>query len=407
MNLGFRFWKLEFHCNGTKDELAPLVVPCIWIAFTLLHGCFTCTTLFRKGSRRNQVNTDKKEGGIKQSIMAEPVVRKASEIPTVGSDLDIHQLAGKLLYREDICICYGEEHSGKTSILLSMVIDIVLQKKSHIMKDDCGVHPSYHCIWYNGEMNDADFDVFFGDFDRKILDGKIDFVDGFTHFSITEWFTDVKSRLSDCTCDTVVVLDNLSTISNVSDKDINMLFNNIKAIQAEMRQKGIYATFIILGHINKSGDSKGPYNLKALGSNRIRFSSNGKNHTKITVEKNRKYQDMRDKSFNLRWTTSSEGFKSYENLGEIVNSDTSSPQDSNDETFSIDEFCGREKKYSDEEIMKFHKYLEETGSKSEATRQSGVPRQTYDRRIGKLIEKGKCQPIPDQPVPKKEKDNNG
>ena len=242
MKFGFRFWKLGFHCNGTKDELESLVIPGLCILFTTGHAYFVGRTLLKKGSQRNKVNADKKKDDNKHPVIAEPVVRKASEITAVGSDLDDHQLAGKLLYREDICLCYGEEHVGKTSILLSMIIDIVFQRKSLIMKDDCGTHPPCHCIWYNGEMNNTDFKVFFGNFDRKVLDDKIDFVDGFTHYSLTDWFTDVKKMLDNCTVDTIVVLDNLSTISNGYDKEISTLFNSIKAIQAEMRQKGIHVT---------------------------------------------------------------------------------------------------------------------------------------------------------------------
>ena len=144
MNFGFRFWKWGFHCNGTKDELEPLVIPGLWILFTAYQGHLASKALLKKGSQRNKVNADKKKDDSKHPVMAEPVVRKASELTAVGSDLDDHQLAGKLLYREDICLCYGEEHVGKTSILLGMIIDIVFQRKSLFMKDDCGTHPPCH-----------------------------------------------------------------------------------------------------------------------------------------------------------------------------------------------------------------------------------------------------------------------
>lgn len=276
----------------------------------------------RSGSQIHPNNIDEGENDnvvdSYDTIVSEPSVKQASEIPRIDGDYDNYQLAGKLLYREDIMLCYGEEHVAKTSIVLNMVIDIVLRKNSSIMPDDKGVHPSYYCLWYNGEMNDADFDEFFGNYDRHHLDDKISFIGDFDYMTLKEWGFDVEKRLEKIHVDTVVVLDNISCISNSTEVDIRKLINKIKSIQKRTESRGFYSTFILIDHINKQGNVAGTYKLSALSSNRIRFSSFGKKHTKITIEKNRKYHDLVAQSYNLLWINSPEGYKSFENVGIIA-----------------------------------------------------------------------------------------
>lgn len=276
----------------------------------------------RSGSQIHPNDIDEEENDnvidSYDTIVSEPSVKQASEIPRIDGDYNNNQLAGKLLYREDVMLCYGEEHVAKTSIVLNMVIDIVLRKSSSIMPDDKGVHPPYYCLWYNGEMNDADFDEFFGNYDRHHLDDKISFIGDFDYMTLNDWGIDVEKRLEKIYVDTVVVLDNISCISNSTEVDIRKLIKKIKSIQKRTKKRGFYSTFILIDHINKQGNVAGTYKLSALSSNRIRFSSFGKKHTKITIEKNRKYHDLVTHSYNLLWINSPEGYKSFENVGIIA-----------------------------------------------------------------------------------------
>lgn len=250
-----------------------------------------------------------------------------SDIPPIDGHYDDHQLTGKLLYREDICLCYGEEHIAKTSIILNWIIDIVLQRKARLMPDDKGTHPPYHCIWYNGEMNQADLHVFFGNYNRRLLDGKIDFVENFAHLNLFGWLKNVELRLQQCSEDTVVVLDNLSCISNSTGAEVKNMKNVFLSLQRKIFSgQGIRVTFIVIDHINKKGDVAGSYKLKALFSNRMRFSAYKEAHTKITVEKSRAYHELHGKSFDYEWTIAPEGYKSFENKGEIKMGDREPPK---------------------------------------------------------------------------------
>ena len=313
-----------------------------------------------------------------------------SDIPHVDGLQDDHQLVGKLLHREDICLCYGEEHIAKTSIIFNWIIDIVLQRKARLIPDDQGVHTPYHCIWYNGEMNQTDLHVFFGDFNRKLLDGKIEFVENFAHLDLKGWLKNVEKRLRRCSEDSIVVLDNMSCISNSTGSEVRNMKNRFLALQKKIyNDVGIHVTFIIIDHINKKGEVAGSYKLMALFSNRIRFCAYGEGHTKVTVEKKHTYHEMIHKSFDLKWTTSPEGFKSFQNIGEIVEKKKPSadtpPLDNN---YADVDDVDDGKKYSDDQILEFHRIFQERGNQSEAQRQTGVPRQVYQKRIAKILENG-------------------
>lgn len=349
-------------------------------------------TITLSALRKDQDENDRTDGEEK----IEPTMRQASDIPLVDGHYDDHQLVGTLLYREDICLCYGEEHIGKTSIILNWIIDIVLGKKSRLMPDDKGIHPPYQCLWYNGEMNEPDFQNFFGNYERSRLDGRLFFIDDFAHMNLYEWLKHVRERLRNCHSDTIVVLDNISCICNSTDVEVKSMRNKIASIQKEVRtEQGIHVTFLIIDHINKKGLVAGTYKLKALFSTRIRFSSYGEGHTKISIEKNRKYHYMINKSFDLLWTTSPEGYKSFENLGEIIEDGVPvilSDSDLVDEDDEEDDPDDRP--IPDARILEFHEIVREKGNISEASRQLSIHRKHYYNRIDGLIEAGKCKPIP-------------
>jgi hypothetical protein len=215
----------------------------------------------------------------------------------------------------------------------------------------------------------------------------------FSDLNLDGWLEKVKEQLLKCTTDTIVVLDNLSCICNSTGVEVSDMKNSFQKLQNEaMKKNGIHTTFIIIDHINKKNDVSGTYKLKALVSNRIRFEKYAPEHTKITIEKNRKYHDMVDKSFDLLWTVSPEGNKSFVNLGEIVENDSQEPpgQDSTDELSKYDG-----DKYTAKQMIEFHEIVRETGNKSEAQRRTGVTRQAYDKDIGKFIKAGLCTPIAD------------
>lgn len=311
----------------------------------------------------------------------EPTIRQLSEIPEVG-DLSYHQLAGPLLYENDIMLAYGEPHVAKTSIILNMILDIVLRRDSRLMTEDESIHPIYTGFWYNGEMTEADFQTFWGKFERKRLDDILFFIDDFGYMNLNDWLDDVEKHVNNCLTSSIFVLDNLACISNSTAKEITQMINRMKSIQNKMKVTDTHVTFIIIDHMNKAGTIAGTYKLKALFTNIVRFEAYGKGHTMITIEKKRIGHELINKSYNLQWTTAPEGNMSFENLGEI-GGDAQNSSDSDDNG----------KLYSDDDILKFHEVLRQTGNQSEAQRQTGVPRQRYQDRIGKLIAQGKCEPI--------------
>ena len=264
------------------------------------------------------------------------------------------------------------------------------------MPDDKGIHPPCQCLWYNGEMNEPDFQNFFGDYDRTRMKNKIFFIENFSDLNFRQWLEKVREQLDRCYTDTIVVLDNMSCICNSSDVELRRMRSIIESIQKEMyNNRGIHVTFLVIDHINKKGDVAGTYKLKALFSTRIRFSSYGEGHTKISVEKNRKYHYMINKSFDLLWTTSPEGYKSFENLGEIIEDGVSAiPSDFDLGDEDDEEDDPDDRPIPDARILEFHEIVRKTGNISEASRQLSINRKHYYNRIDGLIEAGKCEPIP-------------
>ncbi len=441
-SFGINFSKFGVHLRCNADEGKKAAVPGMVIFITLSYFCLSCFLIYRKyktaadrelkkDQNDYEIKVIKAKGDIEKDVYAnrklndilaavtlsnlrkeqnensendeegkgedaELTIRQAHEIPVVDGHYDDHQLIGMLLYREDICLCYGEEHVGKTSIILNWIIDIVLGRKSRMMPDDKGIHPPCQCLWYNGEMNEPDFQNFFGNYDRTHLKDKIYFLEGFSDLNFREWLGKVREQLDGCHSDTIVVLDNISCICNSSDMEVRRMRGIIESIQKEMyNNRGIHVSFLVIDHINKKGDVAGTYKLKALFSTRIRFSSYGEGHTKISVEKNRKYHDMINRSFDLLWTTSPEGYKSFENLGEIIEDRIpTTPSDSNLGDEDDEEEDSDERPIPDARILEFHKIVREKSNISEASRITGIARKHYYKRIDKLIEAGKCEPIP-------------
>ena len=333
------------------------------------------------GESEEICDEDESHNDINNSEGLKPKVIQMSEIPNTGN-LSYHQLVGPLLFEGDIMLAYGEPHVAKSSIILKMAMDIVLRSDSTIMTGDEEIHPVNTCYWYNGEMTDAEIQAFFGNFDRTRLDSKLYKIDANSFTSLNEWLNHVEEMVNSSYTSSIVVLDNLACISNSSAKEIAQMILRMKSIQQREGCCDAQTTFIIVDHMNKAGTIAGTYKLKALSSNIVRFEAFGKNHTKITIEKNRLAHQLVNKSFDLEWTTAPEGNLGYLNLGEIDGEDLNNG-----------DFDGDGKVYSDEEILSFHEIYRKTKNQSEASRQTGVPRQRYMARIGKLIAQGKAEPI--------------
>lgn len=316
-----------------------ITIPCFYLCYKKLYKLYiegktpTCDNL------GNNIFDNQGNQALEQ--------KQFSDYPVLKGNIDDYQLAGKLLYRDDICLWYGESSSTKTAFTLNIMMDVVLGKKSSLVSNDSGIHMPCHGIFYNGEMDAVKFQKFFGNYNRENLCGKIDVISNFLDFGINDWCADIQKRLTNITTDALVVLDNISCItSSMNGEAFRQLIAKIRFIQQTQNARGLYVAFILISHTNKEKEAIGSMQQTNLVDNKLKFEKNGSSHTRITMEKNRIYNELCDKSFDYEWIISPEGYQSFKYIGEVK---TPKPTNTLSESKQPRRESGRYSKTTDEE----------------------------------------------------------
>ncbi len=264
-------------------------------------------------------NNDDADGDSDSSSEA-PKLLKAADIVGETNNMNDGQLLGQLLFKGDSVIIFGSPGSGKSTLVLQLVIDIAVGRKSRLITDeyDQGNHNPSRVIYYDGEMDDNDFRNFMGEYDCTQLNN-IEFYRNFYFEKAIDWVRDLRNKLDNCTSDTVVVLDNASCVGlNNSPEAIRKLFlHHFKNLREKSLLRGFTITFIVISHTNKEQKILGSSNLHNFSATLLRMQRNVNDNTSVlTVEKNRKYGEMQGKEFKLKFTNI-DGHKGFENVGDI------------------------------------------------------------------------------------------
>ena len=292
------------------------------------------------GRRRNGSDSEGDDNptvGDPSSNDNEIKAQKASDIKGSYENYNDGQLLGKLIYKGDTVIWYGTPGSGKTTAAIQMAIDLSLGSHSKLIPAiyDNGLHKPIHIIYYDMEMDDNDFDNFFGTYDRSQIPN-IDFFRNTYFTKPTDFVNNVRSKLSTCKDDTVVFVDNASAIGlTLNAEGIRSLFlNDFRKMKEECKARGFTVTFIVIAHTNKEQKLYGSSNFSNFCSTMLKMERvPNKNSSTLSVEKSRKYgTDMQDKKFMLEFDTI-DGHKGFENKGEIKmgNRETTEKDSLNDE----------------------------------------------------------------------------
>lgn len=318
-SMAVRCLGFELECKGDKTInksgkilwrlviLAPIVSGLSVIGKDIAKDMYTWTK-------------NKLIGNSKQGESLTPKVQSLADVRTEAGfeNYSDGQLVGKLAYIEDIVILFGEFGTGKTVTALQVAESIATGGNSFIVLEDDGLHKPQVVLYYDGEMDDADYQKIYGDYDVHTVKNLI-LIRGFYFKDTKSWMEDLKARLKSITADVTVFLDNLSCIaSTTSGNTIREFFlNDLKLLQEQFRKQGHKLTFVFLAHTNKEGELAGTQNLSNFGTTVLGLASTDQQDLiTLNVVKNRKYGDMKGKSFVLQKKQTAEGRKYMEVLAE-------------------------------------------------------------------------------------------
>ncbi len=229
-------------------------------------------------------------------------------------DYDEGQLVGKLIYKGDKAIVFSPNGVGKTVFMLTMIQDIALGRKPRVFPSDKSPSPQM-VFYYDGESDSDDYKRIFGN--HPIETDNLKVISGFFFKDIDSWITDVRKKIATTTGDCTIVLDNISCVaSSFSAETIRQLFlGKLKAVQTENAGRKI--TFIVVAHTNKGDDLMGSINQNNFASTVIKLSDAGAGFLRLDIHKDRKYGEMKDKSFIIAKKQDVDGYQYDEYVEEI------------------------------------------------------------------------------------------
>lgn len=392
---GAHFGIIGGHFDATPQEVEKAIMPGLHIAVTAsIVG--VCVKLIYQKLKNKYIGKSATEAQTKKPVISEefkPKEKKASDYEVIQDPVDNGQLAGKLLYNDDICLWYGENTTAKTAIIMNLMMDVALNKKSSLMPDDKGIHPPCHAIFYNGEMIDINFQNFFGTFDRTLLDWNLDIIEDFLHLGVDKWCDHVQQHLGKVDSDALVVLDNISSLTSAMNGEaFRLMIAKLKSIREWQNKRGYHVAIILISHTNKSNEIIGSIQQTNLVDNVIRFEKNGDKHTKITIEKNRVYQDILGKSYDFEWITAPEGYHSFRNTGEISCPAQSGTNNINNPISNQTKpKSGRNSKISSDEIDQMVELRKQGFTDEEIGERFNCARETVNKKINNRLKESQKQ----------------
>lgn len=267
----------------------------------------------------------------------QPVIELASDIRdrAVASqpDYDAGQLIGKLLYAGDQAIIYGEHGAGKSVLSMQIASDISEGKVSLLYPEDNGTHFPRAVLYYDAEMDDQDYQKLFGEKDISYL-SNLKIIHHFFFNDVYEWLEDVKKRIASCSGDVIVVIDNLTSVTNTQNADVirKLFLNHFQSIQDEAAKRGVCITFVVVAHTNKQKSLAGTSNLTNFATTVLGLEKHDDKHIRLRVDKMRKYGEIQGKTFLLEKKQTADGYKYDELVKEIGGNEAQASPESEEST---------------------------------------------------------------------------
>lgn len=416
---GLRIGRYGVYGNISKSEGKSAVVPALVIGVSAVIVGVSAALIYHKHKtaidnhykQPRTTNTgetgvdkgnedSKKDDDIQNISTPDPMEPIGQALNKNSQKVDF--LSTNVLRHGGILVMFGPKGMGKTTLAMQLVFCIAEGKLCDVLPIE-GVtqQPPQIVFYYDLEMQPEQIKERYGEITSENIrwDNKL-------FGNISDWLDDVEfqsapERLSS---DATIVIDNITKCGTgqIQPDVITKMFNRINKIQENASQRGIHLSFIIIAHSTNVDLKDKPLSLNDLAgnSNLSNFAdavvgiapTRIKEHRLIKVFTNRNHPEPNQVLLVERGKV---GYHLSFIRKELVDEQEVLPyknaRKDTYENFKLGKANetaqkGQHKKYTDEQILEFHKIFLETGNKSEAYRQTGVPRQIYDARIGKLFE---------------------
>lgn len=307
----FKIFGISVKASSMKNALCGLAV-----AGSIIVALKVGTPWIKERLSKRKDSSDSPNEGNELLPQVQTVneIRKERTI----ENYDDGQLVGKLIYKGDKVILFSESGTGKTVLAMGLALDIASGHASKIIPDDKGNHKPQMVFYYDGENDPEDYYKIFGE--HEVDTENLFFIRKFYYETPQEWLEDLRKNLTGIQGDVTVILDNISCIMSTFNANVvKQLFNrDLNKIQNDFAPNKV--TFIVVAHTNKQKELMGSNNQHNFATSLIKLRELDEHSLQLEVIKDRKYGDMKGKSFLLAKRETEDGYK-YDEYVSTISSD--------------------------------------------------------------------------------------